>query len=716
MKSMPRLGAALTLIAGAMSVLGDASAQSNTGLDRSAAQITRAQSGRPLSDPSQAAPSDIVASHLRSRGRTEAQMASLRLGRGSSGAHGVTHVRMGQVVDGLDVHGAYVKAAINSRGELLQVIDRLAQVSTPTPSRVDASAALRTTMARLYPDQPQGFSRGSVRGNSTSFEAGAFFHTAPTVTAVAIPMNNGSLAQGWLVQTWTQATNQLHHTLVGGDGSVLDVEARTATDSYNVFQEDPTKGPQTVVNGPGAGNLQSPAGWLGSGAQSTNNISGNNVNAYLDADKNNRADRGGTAVTNGNFLTAADLMAAPTTTGNKALSVQNLFYLNNVVHDILYSYGFNEAAGNFQVNNFGKGGAGNDAVLAEAQDGSGTDNANFATPADGKNPRMQMYLWTGAGPTHEVRVNSPLVASYGARGAEFGPALSTTGITGAVVTPSPADGCAAITTALSGKVALIDRGTCAFTVKVLNAQTAGAVAVVIANNTGFNESFAMGGTERRVKIPSVMISQNDGASLRGLGAPNATARKLAVQPLQLDGSIDADIVFHEYGHGLSWRMIGGMSGPLAGAIGEGNSDGIAMLINGDPVIGEYSYGNPNGIRRYRYDSYPLTYANVDGAEVHNDGEIYAAIVWKMMELFGDARRDTLFRYVVDGMNFTPSTPTYEQMRDGILASVAASATPSDCGLVWQAFAQYGVGVGALGVVNGSAVTITPSYTAPATCN
>ena len=63
---------------------------------------------------------------------------------------------------------------------------------------------------------------------------------------------------------------------------------------------------------------------------------------------------------------------------NRAVAVQNLFYLNNVIHDKLYRHGFDELAGNFQINNFGKGGAGNDAVQAEAQDGGGTDNANAA--------------------------------------------------------------------------------------------------------------------------------------------------------------------------------------------------------------------------------------------------------------------------------------------------------------------------------------------------
>ena len=75
--------------------------------------------------------------------------------------------------------------------------------------------------------------------------------------------------------------------------------------------------------------------------------------------------------------------------------VTHLFYLTNWYHDQLYALGFDAAAGNFQTNNFGGGGTGNDAVLAEAQDGSGTNNANFSTPADGTAGRMQMYIFDG---------------------------------------------------------------------------------------------------------------------------------------------------------------------------------------------------------------------------------------------------------------------------------------------------------------------------------
>src|SRR5690606_7618467 len=76
----------------------------------------------------------------------------------------------------------------------------------------------------------------------------------------------------------------------------------------------------------------------------------------------------------------------------EAAAITNLFYMNNVFHDIMYQYGFDEVSGNFQQNNYGNGGLGNDYVNAEAQDGSGTCNANFGTPRDGSNPRMQMYI------------------------------------------------------------------------------------------------------------------------------------------------------------------------------------------------------------------------------------------------------------------------------------------------------------------------------------
>ena len=271
---------------------------------------------------------------------------------------------------------------------------------------------------------------------------------------------------------------------------------------------------------------------------------------------------------------------------------------------------------------------------------------------------------------------------------------------------------------LTGKIALIDRGTCGFVVKVKNAQTAGAVAAIVANNQG-DSIFTMGGTDNTITIPSVFISMTDGTTIRGPGLPaNGTVRLTDPPPLQRDGDIDSDVMWHEYGHGLTWRMIGKMTGPLSGAIGEGMSDVLAVIANEDDRIGEYSFDDPLGIRTFPYTNYPRTYGSFGdaGFEVHRDGEIYGAIGWRMFQTFQSQgiSKDVLLDYIVDGMNFTPAGPSFEQMRDRILQSVANSGSGREC-LIWNAFAHYGVGVGATGQVKGNIVVVHQSFVLPPEC-
>jgi len=686
--------------------------------------VYRSQRGQTLTAASGAAPATVIRNFLVARGDARHAADAMRVTSQSRSATGLTHVRLEQVVGGLRVAGAYAKGAVDAQGRLVHVIDNLAAVPAVgvTAARIDEAQALAAVLSRLGYQRSTPLAATGRQGNTTTFAKDVLFYSAPTVERVAIP-TAGALKVGFLVETWSDRGNLLHETLVGGDGAVLSVELRTNTDSYNVFTEDPLKTPQTVVAGPGAGNAPSPIGWLFSGEQLSINISGNNVNAYLDADATNTPDKGGDVVTTGDFLSIADLTVQPAIATNRNVAVQNLFFLNNVTHDILYTHGFTEAAGNFQASNFGKGGTERDPVKAEAQDGSGTDNANFATPPDGRSPRMQMFLWTGPDPAQEVVVHAPatIAGSYPARIAGFGPALSASGLTGDVVlvndgTGTTSDGCEPIQNAVSGKIALIDRGTCLFTVKVLNAQLAGAIGVVVANNQGGDQTFTMGGTERRIRIPSVMVSQNDGIILKSVTGANATMRNVAPPPLMIDGDLDSDIVYHEYGHGLTWRMIGGMSGPMAGAIGEGMSDVLSIVINDDDRVAEYSASNPLGIRRAPYTNYPLTYGDVTGGEVHDDGEVYAAIGWRLWEIFQRERlsKDLLLDYLVDGMNFTPSTPAFEDMRDGILQAVANRGLGHEC-LIWRAFAAYGVGVGAQGVVTSDGITVTESFERPKEC-
>ncbi|KAI6018208.1 Fungalysin metallopeptidase-domain-containing protein [Pisolithus microcarpus] len=90
-------------------------------------------------------------------------------------------------------------------------------------------------------------------------------------------------------------------------------------------------------------------------------------------------------------------------------TVTQLFYTTNMFHDLVYRYGFTEEAGNFQQYNFGRGGLGDDAVIANAQDGSGFNNANFMTPPDGQNGRCRMYLWNTASPYRDGDMEAGIV-------------------------------------------------------------------------------------------------------------------------------------------------------------------------------------------------------------------------------------------------------------------------------------------------------------------
>jgi hypothetical protein len=677
--------------------------------DARRARVLTAPPGRGLTLPSKAAPAAIVREFLRAQGHDETALSVVAEGRAPR--TGLIHLRLEQEVQGLKVHGAYAKAAVNSVGELVHLIDNLAAAPQRgvLPARIGQAEALNAVLQRLFP------------GIDTT--ARSFFYRTPSVTPVAVLMANGTMQAGFLVETWTNARNLLHHTVVSGDGRILLVEPRTNRDSYNVFLVDPDKSLQTVVSNPAG--PESPLGWLNAGNQNSVHIAGNNANAYLDTNADNVPDAGGTTITDGNFLAVADLTVTPATTDNRAVAVQNLFFMNNVLHDRLYAAGFIEAAGNFQENNFGLGGLGSDSVNAEAQDGSGVDNANFSTPPDGGNPRMQMFLWTAVG-THELVVHSPgsIAGTYLAAGAQFGPNLDGVGITGNVVPAFDGrgvktDACSRVLnrTALAGNVAIVYRGTCEFVVKALNVQRAGAIAMIVVNNEG-DDVFTMGGFDSRIVIPSEMIGLTDGNTIKsGLASGvNATLRRSVPPPPMRDSSLDSDVVYHEYGHGLTWRMIGNMSGVMSGAIGEGMSDALSVVLNGDDVVGEYSTHSSVGIRSEPYDAYSRTYGDFSNTGVHFDGEIYGAIGWRLLENYTAAGLTSadLLDDMVGGMNFTPAGPAFEDMRDGILAQVAAAGNGREC-LVWTAFAEYGVGVGATSVVIGGTATVTESFALPAEC-
>lgn len=145
------------------------------------------------------------------------------------------------------------------------------------------------------------------------------------------------------------------------------------------------------------------------------------------------------------------------------------------------------------------------------------------------------------GPRTAFRVTAPpaIAGDFEFGTASFGPAATPANFAGMVVLASPANGCNALDNpaAIAGNIAIIDRGTCAFTLKAANAQAAGATAVVIANNTASNPPPGLGGSDPTIVIPTVSVTQSDGNLIKG-ELPGVQVA-LVVDPSKLQGADDA---------------------------------------------------------------------------------------------------------------------------------------------------------------------------------
>ncbi len=203
-----------------------------------------------------------------------------------------------------------------------------------------------------------------------------------------------------------------------------------------------------------------------------------------------------------------------------------------------------------------------------------------------------------------------------------------------------------------------------------------------------------------------------------------------------DGSLDANVVYHEHTHGVSIRLVNGLSGQQAGGMGEGWSDffGLSLCsrdgMNPDAVYPAGSYAsyqlngtfNQNyyyGIRRFPYSTdllkNPETYRTIATAtftvgvprstlisntagEVHNTGEMWCMALWEaraaLYHTYGFAANDMMMRYAIDGMKLSPSNPTMVQARAAIISAELASSGGTDANALWWAFAKRGLGLSA----------------------
>jgi extracellular elastinolytic metalloproteinase len=509
-------------------------------------------------------------------------------------------------------------------------------------------------------------------------------------------------------------------------------------ETYNVFPlpvESPIHGERALLTSP-ADPTASPFGWHdidGDGIADYTITRGNNAHAYLDVEENDSSlgdePDGGDDL---NFDFPFDPVLDPEE--NQAAAITQLFYGVNFAHDFAYHYGFDEAAGNFQTENHSGEGFGNDQVNAEGQDGNDYNNANFSTPADGAPGRMQMYLWNSpGGQLLNVAEPESIAGLYNTGHAIYGPPVSTDAITGELAeafdgSNNPGLGCETIINPeeINGKIALIDRGDCVFERKTLNAEAAGAIAVIICNYQ--QGTTTMGGSfgNEEPTIPTIMVEQSTCQIFRQMIDEGITV-SIGIQddgfPSTLDACFDNGVIIHEYTHGISNRLTGGPAQETClfndEQMGEGWSDFFALASTvkaGDTGttprgVGNYinkSGVNGSGLRRLPYSTdmsiNDQDYDDIIGTEIpHPVGEVWTDILWdlywEMIDIYdfdedlfsGTGGNNMAIQLVMDGMKLQACNPGFIDGRNAILAADSILYDGAHACLIWEIFARRGVG-------------------------
>jgi uncharacterized repeat protein (TIGR01451 family) len=551
-----------------------------------------------------------------------------------------------QRVDDIAVYEGVLVGHITKRGELASVSsqflaepERAADAGTPDRAALQNAPAISAAQAVWFAaesieealpiaDIAPLTARPEGSEKRQKFKAGALPGEAE-VRLVWLPLNESSLRLCWEVELTRRAGGERYRVLVDARSGDVPLRRRLTVyltpASFRVFTSDsprpfspgwptpntnqPPFAERALITLSALNTNASPIGWI---SDAENETRGNNVDAHTDRNADDLPDlprpQGSPFRV---FDPPLDLSQPPATYADAA-AVQ-LFYWCNWMHDRLYELGFDEASGNFQKDNFGRGGLGNDAMQADAQDGSGFNNANFTPTPDGVPGRIQMFIFDS---------------------------------------PEP----------------------------------------------------------------------------------------------DIDGDFDAEVILHEYVHGLSTRLVGGGVGIgtlQAAGMGEGWSDFYAMALlsePGDDLDAAIAYGayastllaglTENyyfGIRRYPYSTdltkNPLTFKDIDptqisphtgvpvnpifgpfnpafAAEVHSQGEVWCSMLWDaraaLIRKHGYAVGNPLIlQLVTDGMKLSPPNPSFTQARDAILLADQINNQGANYGDLWAAFARRGLGFNAV---------------------
>ena len=528
---------------------------------------------------------------------------------------GVTHLYLGQQHVGLPIYNAQLQVHVASDGRILSVNNAFlpdlgSRGTSIAPGLGAQNAVIRAAESlgiEVSGPPPAVLERAGGLAQRTVIDGDGISLEPVETELMWLPVGS-ELQLVWNLQLQTLDRQHWFDMTVDATSGQVWTRFDWVTDAtYRVYPQ-PTESPihtsplppsdaRILLTDPHLdAPIASPDGWHQVGTTGFTITRGNNVHAFEDRDGDNSPPS--TEVDCGGSLACdfpIDLSQEPI--AYIPAAVTNLFYWNNIIHDIQYQYGFDEVAGNFQEDNFGRGASGSDSVSAHAQDANdaiffpGNCNANFATPADGSNPRMQMFLCDADTP-------------------------------------------------------------------------------------------------------------------------------------ERDGDLDAGVIVHEYGHGITNRQVGGPSNVSClgntQQPGEGWSDWFALAytaetgdLGTDPRgVGSYLFAlAPDGtIRPQQYSTDPAindyTYESISGLSVpHGVGSVWAQAIWEvywtlvdthgfdpdLYNAFGGAGNQRAMLYINEGLKFTACSPSFLDTRNGVIQAAQNLFGGEDECRVWQAFADFGLG-------------------------
>ena len=438
-----------------------AKADESVAANQATGNLVPAVPGNFLTGPNEGQPLEIALNFIRAN-RSELQMSEAEVSsllvkdNYLSEKSGTTHIYLVQTHNGIEVYNAIVNINIAQDGSVINVGSRavpdLSAVVETADRQLSAEAALEKAADQLGLELNQTPIVEEVIGGAAEAvvlsSSGVSQNSIPA-NLIYQPMPNGTVRLAWNLviyelsgeNWWNVRVDVTEGEMIGLDNYIdhdnwgahqaggqngatgqndslkVPLSASAVPSSYLVYQM-PVESPNYALPAPPAdartteiapwldAPTASPMGWHANTSTSWTDTQGNNVDAHKGAV---RFDCGVDLECD----PALDLTMEPTIPTNVDAATVNLFFWNNIVHDVTYEYGFDEVAGNFQNDNFGLGGLGNDRVNANAQ-APGNCNANFGTPPDGSAPTMNMFNCNNASPAHDGDLDNGVIAhEYG---------------------------------------------------------------------------------------------------------------------------------------------------------------------------------------------------------------------------------------------------------------------------------------------------------------